>query len=128
MIPSSARAALAITVPWEVRMMASTKGISEPWIAFAELEVAAADRSDEPGVAVGDDIAHDADHTGGAAREVGQVEFIDAAVVGERRAGHDGHRFEQVALGVLDRSDPVVAGEFDQRGRLHGDACAGGTS
>ena len=90
------------------------------------VEVAAADRSYELGVAVGDDIAHDAEHTGGAAREVGQVEFVDAAVVGQRRAGHDGHRFEQVALGVLDRSDPGVAGEFDQRGRLHGDACACG--
>ena len=35
MIPSSASAALAIVVPWDVRMMASTKGISERWIAIA---------------------------------------------------------------------------------------------
>ncbi len=87
-------------------------------------EVAAADRPDELGVAVGSDVAHDADQAGGAACEVGQVEFIDAAVVGQRRAIHDGHRLEQIALGVLDRPDPGVAGELDQCGRFHGDAGA----
>ena len=63
-------------------------------------------------IAVGGDVTDDADHAGGAAREVGQVEFVDAAVVGERRLGHDGHRFEQVALGVLDRSDAGVGRKF----------------
>jgi hypothetical protein len=46
-------------------------------------EVAGADRAEEVGVAVGGDVAHDAEHAGGAARQVGQVELVDAAVVGQ---------------------------------------------
>ena len=90
-------------------MMASTKGISEPWIALAESRSPPRTARMSSALRSATTSPTDADHTGGAAREVRQLEFIDPGAVGQRRTGHHGHRFEQVALGVLDRSDPGVA-------------------
>jgi hypothetical protein len=88
-------------------------------------QVARADRADEVRVAVGGDVAHHAEHAGGAGRQVRQVQFVDAAVVGQRGAGHDGHRLEQVALRVLHRLDARVSAEFGQRRRRHRETGSG---
>ena len=78
-------------------------------------QVAGLDRGDQLGQPGADDVPDDADHADGAEREQRQVQDVVAAVVGEVGAGQGPGDGAEVALGVLDRDDPRVLREPDQR-------------
>src|SRR5699024_12184283 len=77
------------------------------------------DGTDEVCVPVRHDIADDADEPGRAAGEVGQVELVYPAVIGEWRLSHDRHGLVEVALRVLDGEDPRVLRQCGESRGLH---------
>ena len=70
------------------------------------------DHGDERG---GEHVTDDADEADAADRQQRQVEHVGAGVVGQVGAGQHPAGRAQVVLGVLDRDDPRVLGEPDQR-------------
>ena len=78
-------------------------------------QVAGLDGGDELGQPRADDVADHADHADGTERQQRQVQHVLAAVVREVGAGQGPGHGAEVALGVLDRDDPRVLREPDER-------------